>query len=325
MNLRLYDKQNNLLIEREYPLKLTQKEPLIENSIQFSEHYATGTYKEICFNGVHISIGTTHFEKPLSLSFDSDFKTIEMHFALKGRSLSTTNKRKQTVEFSPYQHNIIYSDNNAGQIQWTEKDLYLCEINLTPEFFLKYLPQDNQLFDRFHNLITKEKSGLLSPVNQAITPLMYQLIVDIIQCNRSGAFKRMYIEAKVIELLLIQLEQLSLRHQKPLSINKTDIEKIQAVKDYIINNLDAEDSLIDLAHRVGTNEFTLKKGFKELFGTTVFGLWNQQKLEQAKRLLTNQQISISEVAYLLGYKNPRHFSTAFKNKFGCSPSAFKQK
>lgn len=91
-----------------------------------------------------------------------------------------------------------------------------------------------------------------------------------------------------------------------------------------MNNLNNACSLIELAHHVGTNEFTLKKGFKELFGTTVFGFWTDAKMNQAKLMITEQDMSISEVSDSIGYKNPRHFSAAFKRKFGVIPSQFKK-
>src|SRR6218665_1943772 len=140
---------------------------------------------------------------------------------------------------------------------------------------------------------------------------MYQAGDDIMSCNRKGLFKRMFLEAKVIELLMLQLEQLS--EQLPLntSLKKSDIEKIYAVKELLSGTVDENYSLIELAHKVGTNEFTLKKGFRELFGTTVFGFWNDIKMNQAKTMLLEADKSIYEVADLIGYKNPRHFSTAF--------------
>ena len=91
----------------------------------------------------------------------------------------------------------------------------------------------------------------------------------------------------------------------------------------MLHNLDSANSLIDLAHQVGTNEFTLKKGFKELFGTTVFAFWNDIKMEQARNLLLEQNINITEIAHIMGYKNQRNFSAAFKKKYGIVPSQLK--
>lgn len=55
-------------------------------------------------------------------------------------------------------------------------------------------------------------------------------------------------------------------------------------------------SLIRPAQMVHINEQKLKNGFKELFGTTVFGFVREQRLERAKQLLEKEQITVSEQA-----------------------------
>lgn len=170
----------------------------------------------------------------------------------------------------------------------------------------------------------KGKSGLLAKSHHPVSHKMYQIVDEIMNCERTGIFKRMFLEAKVIELLLLQLEQFTDNSFLNTSIKKVDVDKIYAVREFILQNLDAACSLIDLAHKVGTNDFILKKGFKELFGTTVFAFWNNAKMEQAKQLLTEQNMTVSEVSRQIGYKNPRHFSAAFKRQFGILPSQFKK-
>jgi AraC-like DNA-binding protein len=46
-------------------------------------------------------------------------------------------------------------------------------------------------------------------------------------------------------------------------------------------------------------------------------------MERAKYLLMDSGKSISEVSDEIGYKNPQHFTVAFKKKFGLSPKNFK--
>jgi AraC family transcriptional activator of pyochelin receptor len=81
-------------------------------------------------------------------------------------------------------------------------------------------------------------------------------------------------------------------------------------------------SLTKLADVAGTNTFKLKNGFKELFGTTVFGYLNEVKLVQAKDMLLSG-IQIKEVADILGYSSVQHFGTAFRKKFNTSPGKLK--
>lgn len=322
----MYDNEKNItLIEKEYPdWNISSEEGIIERTTFIEHYFGKGFYKEIYFEGVHIGFGDTLLRNSVRLDFESDFETIEMHFALKGKSTVSTNVLDKSVSFTPHQHNIIYANGMCGKMLWESDQFQLCEINLAPEFFKKFLPLEHHLFDVFRNTMEKGKSGLLAKSHHPVSHKMYQIVDEIMNCERTGIFKRMFLEAKVIELLLLQLEQFTDNSFLNTSIKKVDVDKIYAVREFILQNLDAACSLIDLAHKVGTNDFILKKGFKELFGTTVFAFWNNAKMEQAKQLLTEQNMTVSEVSRQIGYKNPRHFSAAFKRQFGILPSQFKK-
>lgn len=326
MTLRLYDKDlNTVFLEKEFTNPFYAPESGIEERTTYmNKPLGDGFYKEIFFKGVHIGFGNVSLPKKLLFTFESDYETIEMHFALNGAGRATAASFPKAISFARHQHNIIYANELCGKMEWEGNDFHICEINLTPSFFQKFLPGDSQLFDSFRNRIEKGKSGLLSPQNSFISHAMYGIIEDIMQCQRQGVFKRMFLEAKVLELLLLQFEQFM---EAPLSqqttLKHTDVDKIYAVRDYLLEHLDADCSLIALAHQVGTNEFTLKKGFKELFGTSVFAFWADNKMEQAKHLLREEKMQIAAVAQHIGYKNQRHFASAFKKRFGIAPSQFK--
>lgn len=51
---------------------------------------------------------------------------------------------------------------------------------------------------------------------------------------------------------------------------------------------------------------------------------NNIRLEQAKSMLQNPGLTISEIAYKTGFSSPNYFSTVFKNKFGVSPNVFRK-
>lgn len=151
---------------------------------------------------------------------------------------------------------------------------------------------------------------------------MELVIREIIDCKRTGFYKKMFLEAKVIELLLLQFEQFAVDITPPV-IKKQEVEKLYAVKEFMQENMARGISMSDLAAKFATNEFMLKKGFKELFGMTVFGFWNDIKMLEAKRMLLDQDLNVNEVAEAVGYQNARHFSTAFKTRFGITPGKLK--
>jgi AraC-like DNA-binding protein len=83
-------------------------------------------------------------------------------------------------------------------------------------------------------------------------------------------------------------------------------------------------SLRRLATMVGTNECTLKKGFKTLFGVTVYGYLFNYRMDMACRYLSDSNKTIQEIASLVGYEYPSHFSTAFRRKFSSTPAKYRQ-
>ncbi len=327
MTLRLYESDfKELLIEKDFPNQLISKEKeLIQEKITKLDNFlGKGYYKEIYFDGIHIGFGDAKFKNQLLLGFETNFETIEMHFSLKGSNSVKANEFSEKVKFQSNYHNIIYANGLHGEILWESEDFQLCEINISPTFFKKFLPQENQLFDEFRKKIDQKNTGLMSHQHYHMNHQMHEIIYSIMNCKRKGIYKKMFLEAKVLELLLLQFEQFTYNQKITKSLKKKDVDKMYAVKDFLMENLDSTNSLIDLAHLVGTNEFSLKKGFKEIFGKSVFSFWNDLKMEQAKKMLLEEDLTIFEISEQVGYKNQRHFSTAFKKKYGILPSQLKK-
>ena len=106
-----------------------------------------------------------------------------------------------------------------------------------------------------------------------------------------------------------------------VTLTPEDIEMIRDVHDMIINNLDKDLPLLkDLALQMGTNEYKLKYGFKQLYGTTIFRFLTHERLRKTKTLIQHSNLSLKEIAHLTGFKSAAHFSRAFRDKYGKSPS-----
>ncbi|MEO1626782.1 MAG: AraC family transcriptional regulator, partial [Bacteroidota bacterium] len=70
----------------------------------------------------------------------------------------------------------------------------------------------------------------------------------------------------------------------------------------------------------GVAEYFFEAFSQAVFGDTIFGYWQQLKMKKATQLLLDKSQTIAEISREMGYKNPQHFSTAFKKHFGHSPS-----
>ena len=315
----------NAFIEHHYPERFSDSNAVItEYSLQHHFFFGDCAYKALYFEGVHIGYGHLVLANKASVAFETDFETVDLHFSLQGDISARTNNR-HLFSFEGNQHNILYSNGVKGYSEWQSNFLKVFEVNLMPSFFKKYLPDDAGIFQKFNQIINQKRWGAIASQNYPITPAMTFLISQIIHCKRQGIFKKIFIESKVIELLLLQLEQIGTDSARiRCSLNKQDIDKMYAVKEILEQNMQATFRLTDLARDIGTNEFTLKKGFKALFGTTVFDYWHGLKMERARKLLIEEGLNVQEVSEEIGYKHAHHFSTAFKKRFGVTPSALKR-
>ena len=188
------------------------------------------------------------------------------------------------------------------------------------------MPTHNKRFKAFREKIERRETCVFSPYNYRITQAMQWIIRYIITCQRNGFFKRIFLENKVTELILLQLEQMSETTQPTcVNLNRSLVDKMMVVKEYIETHNLRSCTLSDLAKVAGTNVCTLKKAFKQMFGTTVFGYWDQLKMSEAKTLLMDGAHTVTEVANHLGYKNPQHFTRAYKRINGHVPSKWIRK
>jgi transcriptional regulator GlxA family with amidase domain len=68
----------------------------------------------------------------------------------------------------------------------------------------------------------------------------------------------------------------------------------------------------------------LSRVFREQTGRTVFEFAREARLAEAQRLLAESALSVEEVALAVGFSSAANFSTAFRERFGRTPTAFRQ-
>ncbi len=301
------------------------KNDYYSHPLALDETKCTGVFKDYFFKNIYVSYADLRFNDTTAIHFENDTDTIKMHFLLYGHS--QVNQPDGSVRrFETLQHNLIYSNSKNGKWKWHTPDGFkLFEVHIRPDFFKKYVCEDEPHIKRFLSAIKQKQNCTLARQNLTITPEIQTLIENIVNCKRQGVYKRLYVESQIIQLLLLQLEQMSCKNC-PLhcSLKDSDVNKMYQVRDLLLENIHYPFTLSELAYKVGTNEFTLKKGFKIVFGTTVFGYLNDLKMEKAQKMLIEKNATVSQVAEYIGYKNATHFTTAFKKKYGMLPSALKR-
>jgi AraC-like DNA-binding protein len=81
----------------------------------------------------------------------------------------------------------------------------------------------------------------------------------------------------------------------------------------------------DICKAIGISRIQLYRKVKALLGCNITDYILNRRLKKAKYLLINENYSISEITYMVGFSTPNYFSTVFKAKYACTPSEFKKK
>ena len=150
------------------------------------------------------------------------------------------------------------------------------------------------------------------------------ILYEIINCRLEGTFRNIFLESKALSLLLCFQKCYLTEHPDCANckfLNKpVEKEKILNAKVFLLNNLDRPPTIPELSLRIGINQCYLKKGFKELFGSTVYDFIQEQRMMKAKFLLTTTNYTVSQVADTIGFSSVSNFSSAFKKFTGVFPS-----
>lgn len=288
---------------------------------------ATNQCREFLIPGIHFMHFIYDSAQQDEVVFKSKEAYISMVFCLKNHC-TYINPETNTVfaDVNNNEHSLIFISNQQTKIAWDcEQGAEVFIINLTLDYFKRFIPKNHPLYNVFESSVYENTPAVLGEYALQIAPRMLTLIYDIAQNEQKHYYKRMLIKSKVIELLMLQLEQFENAGDKSATElpHNIHVEKMYLARDIITSNIGKSCSILDLAQQIGTNDCYLKKHFKQVFGTTVYGYLQKERMEKSRELLLEGEKKISEVARLSGYKHASHFTTAFKKYFGYLPNKIK--
>ncbi len=99
--------------------------------------------------------------------------------------------------------------------------------------------------------------------------------------------------------------------------------RLQQIMEFIHSNLENELSIVALARIAQTSPFHFARQFKASTGLTPHRYVLEQRIEMAKRLLTNSHLAIADVAQSCGFATQSHLTSAFRTHVGATPKEFR--
>jgi AraC family transcriptional regulator, transcriptional activator of the genes for pyochelin and ferripyochelin receptors len=313
----------NTIFSRTNQQVLFASERYTDMRFQFEEPgLVSGYMHSIRTPGMQLTEFCLNSDNPVQLMDDVSKETAESVFVLDGISESHFENLSSTLTFNKNHHNFQYNDQFAGMHVIHSPRFQAMTITYDLNFLKELLQTDTttnigQLASSVHN----KKTYLPVSNSMGFQNRTIQVIGSIQQCPFQGVTRYLFLESKMMELFVLQMEQIQTASdcQKNENWSRIDTEKLHAVKNFIEKAYLDEFNLKDLTYKFGLNEFKLKKGYKQLFQITVFGHVHQLRMERAKKVLEEKTMNVSEAAFFIGYNNVSSFCTEFKKRFGYSP------
>lgn len=134
--------------------------------------------------------------------------------------------------------------------------------------------------------------------------------------------------AEVLARIRVHLARADRFRQAPADSPASDASDgdaviVRAAMRHLSERLSAPPTVDQLARLVGTNEKRLSHAFRETLGQTVFEYVRSERLRVAQRLLAGTALSIANIAEEIGFSSAANFATAFRERFGVTPSVYR--
>lgn len=142
------------------------------------------------------------------------------------------------------------------------------------------------------------------------------------ECRQTG--HEAYIRLLLSELLLTILR---LTEGEPVEIAEYPSSlpyKVSEVAQYIGRHYAETLTLAQLSSQFHISPFYISRIFTQITGLSIISYINHVRVEEARRLLQETDLSVTEIALLVGYQSVTHFGRVFKAAMGASPQRFRK-
>ncbi|MBB3700158.1 helix-turn-helix domain-containing protein [Flammeovirga yaeyamensis] len=246
------------------------------------------------------------FEEPTNNTIENGLELIE-------------GQKKEEYDFDLHGAFCTNSKSNLTFDFNTKKPIKFLSIRLTKDLFQRFINKSEVLTSM---LDLSQAFYVVEEFNQLIAG-SYMRAMNI---HKDELFSDELMYSVGLHLVTAFFSKLSERElitdENKYPIN---IQAVVQARNLIRLNWDKQYSLEKLSKECGLGTSRLRFLFKQTFGVTIHQFQNDVKLEQARKMLLQNKLSIYMIAVELGFSSSSHFAAVFKKKFNITPSNYQKK
>ena len=248
-------------------------------------------------------------EKPLALIVDDNEDLVAFmkdSLSLYFRIQSASNGREAWQKIPELMPDIIVSDVMMPEMDGNELCRWVKTDKRTSDIPMILLTARQAVEDKVEGLTIGADDYVTKPFNVEILILRMRKLIDLSKKRKAK--------------LLIDPEP------SEIAITSLDEKLVENAIKYVEANIGRCDlSVEELSRGLGMSRVHLYKKLLQITGKTPIEFIRVIRLKRAAQMLRESQQNVSEIAYQLGFNNPKYFSKYFKDEFGVLPSVYQER
>ncbi|NYJ25977.1 AraC family transcriptional regulator [Allomuricauda sp. ARW1Y1] len=301
--------------------------------LEVSNDKAEGSIRFITFDwGVSLLELDITFAEEVIIEVDtSNFNPISFYYCLEGYCGHKFGYQPDDeIKIMEQFQSVILTNRDGGITdRYFPKDIKISQTVIQVRrkpFLRKRLNQGEELNQQLYKVFLDSDHEKVFAYYGSYNLKMAEVVTKMRAIKAKGMIRIMMIEGYVYQILsmhMIQHNKEVLNKRPQTSLLKRELKTIRNYVKKIEKNISQDFSLEDISAETGLTQAKLQEGFKLLYNKTVTEYIRHARLELARDYIATTEMNISEVVYSIGFTSRSYFSKIFKEKYGLSPSEFK--
>ncbi|MBB5736250.1 AraC family transcriptional regulator [Xanthomonas arboricola] len=276
--------------------------------------------------GVDVLLWRAHFPRPLTMSVRDDWDRVHFSCALQGRCRFAMRERGGEIE------RVL--EENTSCINYTpgcsSKSSYAgsfeqVTVSVRPDLLADWMPELGGSLRRdlaAMHCCNMQRCG--AEMQTTAHALSQALQAASAQPDLRPTASPLWLLGQALVLVSLSVEaHCEQTPSQQQTLRPALHKKLLRARDLLLADLSKAPTITALARETGLSVAALKRGFRQLFDHSIYGLFQQERMHMARQRLCSGHTPVTVVAADLGYTNASHFTAAFRKQFGVNPCAFK--
>ena len=218
---------------------------------------------------------------------------------------------------------LLANPNQSIQIDRNNKQSELLLVRLTPELLIETAAR-LRFYSSGAHLLFRRPLNFMSADMRLLRVL--ESIASEMESNDAGWREMIRSLINQLSVYLLRVH-INVRRSDEIELSRVGMvdRRLRRAIEFMHDNCEKELKLSEIARAAFLSEFHFARMFKKITGTSPHAYLASLRIERARRLLAETDLSIAEIAAQVGYSSQSHFTKVFGEALGITPHAFRKR